>query len=276
MIIAGTPFERGDALGTALRVAKDAADIVRRVYEEEFAVEYKGVNDPVTRADREANGFIAREVARAYPRIPIVAEESDPASFFGFERSRAAWFVDPLDGTREFVARNGEFAVMIGLAEDGRATLGVLVLPLLNRVLIGAEGIGAFEIDPDGTRRAIRVSSTKRLAEARVVVSRSHRSPEAIAVIARLGARAVVGVGSAGVKGAQVASAEADLYAHPGMAGKLWDACAPDAIVRAAGGVASDARGDRIAYGSAELGNAHGFVVSNGFLHDAALAAMTP
>ena len=107
-------------------VAREAAALILGVYATPFEVDFKVGDDPVTRADREANDYICAELARAYPGMPIVAEESDPASYAGFSKSSHVWFVDPLDGTREFVARNGEFAVMIGLAEHGRAVLGVV------------------------------------------------------------------------------------------------------------------------------------------------------
>ena len=264
-----SPDERARALETILGFARAAADIVSGIYAQDFAVEYKGKDDPVTRADKEANDLLTREIARAYPGIPVVAEESDPASFAGFQASPMAWFVDPLDGTREFVAKNGEFAVMIGLAEEGRATLGVLVMPALGRIFLGAEGVGAFEVDAAGIRRPILVSSTKELREATVVVSRSHRHPDATPE--RLGVRTLLPVGSAGVKAAMVACGEADIYLQPGMAGKLWDSCGPEAIVRAAGGHVSDTLGRPLAYRGTELANANGFLVSNGALHDTVL-----
>ena len=84
--------------------------------------------------------------------MPLVAEESDPARTRVPRRGRAAWFVDPLDGTREFVATNGEFAVMVGLAEEGRATVGVIVAPAWGRAFVGVVGEGAWEVDADGRR----------------------------------------------------------------------------------------------------------------------------
>ena len=236
------------ALDRVLGIAREAGEGIARIYAGAFDVEYKGANDPVTRADREANTLICAELGRAYPGIPIVAEESDPATYAGFSRAPRAWFVDPLDGTREFVARNGEFAVMIGLAEAGRAVLGVLVLPAMGRSFVGAEGVGAFEVTASGARTAIEVTKRAELRGARVLVSRSHLAPAARErKIAALGMVAVP-CGSAGVKGAKIACGEADLYVQPGRAGSLWDACAPEAIVRCAGGEWSDARGGRYEY----------------------------
>ncbi len=258
-------FDRAEAAARVLAIARDAGDVVARVYAAGFDVEYKGPNDPVTRADREANALICEALARAYPGVPVVAEESDRATYAGFGRAERAWFVDPLDGTREFVARNGEFCVMVGLAERGRATLGVIVCPALEgreRAYVGGEGLGAWEIARDGARRPIRVSSHEDVRGARVLVSRSHLSDEARAKMEALGL-VTVPCGSAGVKAIRVACGDADLYAQPGRAGSLWDACAPEAIVRAAGGVWLTTRGDGYDYANESLENKGGVVAGN-------------
>ena len=280
-------IDREDALSFLLALGRRAADAMMRIYAQgNVAVEYKGKDDPVTIADRESNALLCEAIGRKYPGVPIVAEESDPATFAGWADAKAAWFVDPLDGTREFIARNGEFAVMIGLAEEGRATLGVLVCPALGRDFVGATGTGAFEVTRSGAKRELRVSTVGSLAEAEIVVSRSHR-PSALddgtsqappgrglhqGAAARLGVRKVTPCGSAGVKAARVAAAEADIYAQPGRAGKLWDACAPEAIVRAAGGTVTDEVGAPYDYArGGDLTNSRGLIVTNGKLHQAVL-----
>ena len=264
-------IDREKTLEHVLGIAREAGRGIARIYAGNFEVESKGANDPVTLADREANDFICAELARAYPGMPIVAEESDPASYAGFGKSSHAWFVDPLDGTREFVARNGEFAVMIGLAENGRAVLGVLVCPALQRSFVGAEGVGAFEVSESGGRKAIHVSAQTDIVGARVLVSRSHLPEEARARMVALGLVAVP-CGSAGVKSAKIACGEADLYAQPGRAGKLWDACAPEAVVRAAGGVWRTTTGDGYDYQSESLENGRGVVAGNPPLVEAVIA----
>ena len=258
-------IDREKALGTALGIAREAAQGIARVYAGAFEVELKGEDDPVTRADREANALICAELAHAYPGVPIVAEESDAASYAGFSSAPAAWFVDPLDGTRDFVARNGEFAVMIGLAEGGRSVLGVLVLPAIGRSFVGAEGIGAFEVGANGARSAIEVGRRAELRGASVLVSRSRRATDAEAKLAELGV-VTLPCGSAGVKAARVACGEADLYVAPGNAGKLWDACGPEAIVRAAGGTWVTARGERFDYAREEITCSQGIVTGNAAL----------
>lgn len=261
--------DRKEALERALEISRAAARGIAQVYAGNFDVEYKAKDDPVTIADREANTLICDALTKAYPGVPIVAEESDPASYADYAKAREVWFVDPLDGTREFVAKNGEFAVMVGLAEGGRATLGVLVEPATGRVFVGAEGLGAFEVAEDGSRRAIHVRGTASLAEAEVLVSRSHRGPMLEEQAKKLGVRVLTPRGGAGVKASRVACGESDVYFQPGRAGKRWDACAPEAIVRAAGGVFTDEDGEPIDYARERLENAHGLVAANPVLHAA-------
>jgi 3'(2'), 5'-bisphosphate nucleotidase len=274
-----SPLDKADkearTLAHLLEIARRAAAIVLEVYATDFDVEYKAQDDPVTRADKAANAYLTAALAEAWPGVPIVAEESDPASFAGFAAAPAVFFVDPLDGTREFVQRNGEFAVMIGWAEAGLATLGVIVFPALNRAFVGGARTGAYEVAPDGSRRKIRASGCTNLADARLVVSRSHRSPELDRAVRALGVRETRQVGSAGVKAAMVACGEADLFAHPTRAGKLWDACAPDALVTAAGGRYRDAHGTPIPYAAdQELGLERGVLAAAPAIFDEALARL--
>lgn len=267
-------IDRAEALEKMLDAARAAAAVVMRVYaEDDLGTEMKGPNDPVTRADKEANALILAKLAADLPGIPIVAEESDPAAFRGFESSRAALFVDPVDGTRDFIARNGEFCVMIGLAEEGRATVGVVLCPALARgTYVAAEGLGAFLIGDDGARTPIHVSPLADLSGARCAISRFHRNRRVDAKLRSLGVKELVPVGSSGIKGVMVASAQLELYAHPsrGLV-KLWDACGPDAIVRAAGGLLTDASGVPFDYRGA-VAQGMGTVAAAPALHAEAVA----
>ena len=224
-----------------LRIADGAAAIVMRHYVSKVDVEYKIGDDPVTAADKEANAFICAALARAFPGVPIVAEESDESTFEARRGADACFFVDPLDGTRDFVAKNGEFAVMIGLARNGRAALGVVNAPEWGRTFVGEVGGRAFEIARDGSRRDIHVSNVETLADARCLVSRSRTRDETLELLAKLGITKIRKLGSAGLKAAVVACGEADAWLQPDAAGgKLWDTCGPEAIVRAAGGFFSE------------------------------------
>ena len=266
--------DRRAAAETALAAAREAAALVMRVYGAPFEVEYKAEDDPVTRADREANALLCERLGRAFPGLPIVAEESAPASYAGFGRAEAAWFVDPLDGTREFVAENGQFSVMVGLAEKGRATVGVVVAPAWQRTFLGIVGEGAWEVEETGERRRIRVSSRATTEGAIVVASRSRMPPIVTSVVAALHTSPPRPHGSSGLKGALVSTADADIYLQPGAAGMRWDACATDALVHAAGGKLTQADGTSFDYASGEVENRRGMVATNGLLHDAVLQAL--
>lgn len=255
-------------------VAREAAVLIREVYRTEFSVDFKGPRDPVTEADRRANELICERLSALFPNVPIVAEESDPTSFAGYTDAERIFFVDPLDGTREFVARNGEFVVMIGYVDGQRAAAGVIHAPETGVSWIGEVGKGAFQIEADGARKPISVSSTTTLAQARIVGSRSHRNPALERALGTLGARELVALGSAGLKGAAVAHGAADAYVAPHYAGMRWDACASDALVVAAGGKLTNAWGELFDYRTADLGNDRGIVATNGHFHDVIVAKL--
>jgi 3'(2'), 5'-bisphosphate nucleotidase len=260
-------IDRAHVLAKLLDAANAAAEVVMRIYREsDVGVEMKAPDDPVTRADREANALLVDRLSRDFPGVPIVAEESAPPEF---EQASAAFFVDPVDGTREFIAKNGEFAIMLGLAEEGNATVGVVDCPALGEVFAAAKGIGAFRI-AGGSRHPIRVSSAD-IAHCRCAVSRSRRDATVQEKLARIGAAELIPLGSAGIKAARLATGEIDLYAHPsGARVKLWDACAPDAIVREAGGIFTDTEGASFDY-RGPLAQGNGTLAANPALHAEAL-----
>jgi 3'(2'), 5'-bisphosphate nucleotidase len=258
------------------RIAREAARLVREVYATPFAVEAKGPGDVITRADREANALICAALEQSFPGEAVVAEESVPADRATVEalvRRERVLFVDPLDGTREFAAKNGEFAVMIGLAVAGRAAAGVVVLPTTGQAFVGRVGPKgcAYVEDATGLRRELRPSAERAPANARLLVSRSHRPRLVDPFTTRLGITRLVPCGSVGVKVARLAAGEADLYVHGGGGASLWDACAPEAILDATGGRFTDLDGEPIDYADPELRLPNGIVASNGLLHPAVL-----
>jgi 3'(2'), 5'-bisphosphate nucleotidase len=267
-----TTIDRAFARDRGLEAAREAAALIMRVYAEGFEVEFKSKDDPVTRADKEANALLCDALERAFPGVPIVAEESDPSTFQKYRTAREAFFVDPLDGTREFVARNGQFCVMIGLAEEGRATAGVILCPAIGITLVGGIGLGAHAVAEDGTRSPIAVTKTARREDAEIVVSRTHAPKDVDAFASKLGVRKVSPVGSSGVKGAYIASGRADAYVQMGPAGCLWDTCAVDGIVHGAGGKMTDGRGDSFDYRREQLRVTSGVLATNGVLHDELVA----
>jgi 3'(2'), 5'-bisphosphate nucleotidase len=259
-------------LSVLLRIAGEAARVIMEVYARPFDVDYKGPQDPVTEADRRANALICERLEQEFPGVPIVAEESDPATFSQFRKHDRVFFVDPVDGTREFVDRNGEFAVMIGLVEGAHAIASVIDAPARGEIFAGWVGQGAVRIR-DGKREAIRVSEIGDISQGRLVGSRSHRGPALERALERLNPREVVVMGSAGLKGTLVASGQVEAYVAPGYAGQRWDACAADALVTAAGGKLTDTHGDPIDYRAPSLSNDRGLLASNGRVHEALVDA---
>ncbi len=257
-----------------LRIAAEAAVEVMDVYGRHFEVDFKGPEDPVTEADRRANDLICKRLGELYPDIPVVAEESPEELWSHYRASKRVFFVDPVDGTREFVARNGEFVIMIGLLDGDVPTHGVLHAPALRQRWYGEVGAGAFEIAEDESRRALVLPPPPLLAEARVVSSRSHRSSLLERALAHVGAQEILPIGSAGLKGAAIARGAADIYLAPEQAGCRWDSCAPEAIIRAAGGLYTDAWGQRLDYRAARLQNDRGIVAAAPGLHEAVVERM--
>lgn len=255
-------------------IADAAAAVVMRHYAAEISVEAKADASPVTAADAAAEAVILEALRELTPAIPVVAEEEVSAGRVPHVGAEPFWLVDPLDGTREFVDRNGEFVVMIGLLEEERATLGVIFAPAAQRAWIGSVGAGAFRVEADGSRHPIRVSPLDELGKATVVGSRSHRDEAVERALAVLGVGQLVALGSAGLKSAAVAAGEAEGYVAPFYAGKRWDACAADALITAAGGRFTDAFGLPLDYRGESLSNDRGVVATNGKIHDPLLARL--
>ncbi|HMI91995.1 MAG TPA: 3'(2'),5'-bisphosphate nucleotidase CysQ [Polyangiales bacterium] len=253
----------------AAQLARQAGALVLEVYASRFDVELKGKSDPVTEADRRANAFLVAGLRERFPTDGIVAEES--LDHTDSMRAGRCWFVDPLDGTKEFIARNGEFSVMIGLAIDGRAVLGVVYQPDGDKLYRGVVGQGA-SLEHGGATRALQVSELAAPSALRLVVSRSHRSKDTDAVVQRLGISAERPSGSVGLKVGLITEQSADLYVHMSGHASLWDACGPDAILHAAGGRFTDLYGEPIDYRSTQMKVARGLLACNA----ASFAAVAP
>jgi 3'(2'), 5'-bisphosphate nucleotidase len=248
-------------------VARDAGRVIMQHYSTDFRVDYKGPGDPVTDADRAANTLICERLSAQFPDAAIVAEESSEQAYRGYRERQRVFFVDPLDGTREFVAKNGEFVVMIGLLVGDRVTLGVIYSPPTQKLWCGETGVGAYRVDADGTQVPIHVGAVTEPEQARLTISRSRRSEPLNRALRRINPRLVTPRGSAGLKGSLVVDDEADAYLAIGAAGKHWDSCAVEALVVAAGGSVSDSFGRALAYRSEGLELEHGLLVTNPGLH---------
>ncbi len=251
----------------------EAGDIVRQYHDLPDNIEYKGLDDPVTAADKAVNKFLVDALSDAYPDYGILAEESKD-DLSRLQRSRI-WCIDPLDGTKEFIARNGEFSIMVGLAVDGVATLGVVYQPILNFMYSGIRDQGAW-LTTHEKRIPLTVSGIANPANMRLVVSRSHRNPITDNIKMSLGLDIERISGSVGLKCGLIARSEADLYLHPAPGHKEWDLCAPEAILVGAGGQMTDCWGRELRYNKLDVYNHGGLVASNGLAHKRIITLMTP
>ncbi len=262
-----------ESLDVAVRLAREAALEVKRVYETPFTVDKKKDGSPVTAADLAANRLILKGLKRWFPDDAVLSEESDfdPDAPIG----RRVWMVDPLDGTADFAERTDDFAVMIGLCIAGKPVLGVVAAPALGRIWGGAVGLGAFE-EAEHRRRPLKAPDPAEGEPLRILVSRKHRPPAVEALASTFGAGAVLPRGSVGVKVCLIASGEADVYVHPAGGTHLWDCCAPEAILRAAGGVFTDAGGRPLRYDLHATANPRGVLAAGPGLHARAAEAVRP
>lgn len=249
----------------ASKLAREAATIVNTFYIGSSEVRYKSDDEPVTEADRSANQHIITRIRAQFPDDGILSEESkDDLSRLARER---VWIIDPLDGTKEFIARNGEFSVMIGLAVRGKPLMGVVMQPSNYLLYAGAAGQGAW-LHEDGERVPLTVSDCSDLANMIMVSSRSHRQQIADRIRATLRITRERVSGSVGLKVGLISRQLADLYAHPSPGCKEWDLCAPHALLEAAGGKITDCWGNPLYYNKRDVRAHNGLVASNGALHD--------
>lgn len=214
-------------------------------------VSRKADPSPVTVADLASHRVLATHLAQLLPNCLVVSEE-DPASLVYRQRAGRFWLVDPLDGTKEFIASNGKFTVNIALIEEGRSTLGVVYAPAIDALYWGGTGLGAFRCI-GGQTVAINVASTAEGRACRVVASKSHLNEATQAMIDRLGDVSLVQAGSS-LKFCRVAEGEANIY--PRLAPTCeWDTAAAQAVLEGAGGAVVDLHCQTLLCGKADVLN---------------------
>lgn len=248
----------------ACKLAQEAATIVNTFYVGSAEVRYKSENEPVTEADRSANQHIVTSIQAAYPDDGILSEESKD-NLNRLERERT-WIIDPLDGTKEFIARNGEFSVMIGLAIGGKAAMGIVMQPDPGLLYVGAVNYGAF-LHEEGETIPLGVSDKADIHRMIMVSSRSHRQKIVDKVRRDLHITSERVSGSVGLKVALISRQLADLYVHPSPGCKEWDICAPAALLEAAGGTVTDCWGEPITFNNRDVRAHNGLMASNSQAH---------
>jgi 3'(2'), 5'-bisphosphate nucleotidase len=240
--------DRSALLEPVLEIAAEAGRAILQIYDSDFAVELKEDRSPLTQADRAAHRIIVEGLNRLAVRLPVLSEESAVSDIEDRRRWERYWLVDPLDGTKEFVKRNGEFTVNIALIEGHKPVLGVVTAPVLGTAYAGSVGSGAFKLTA-GARAGIEVR--RPAAEPlRVVGSRSHASPELHAFLETLGPHELKSMGSS-LKICLVAEGEADLYPRLGPTSE-WDTAAAQAVLISAGGSMIDLEGLPLTYNARE------------------------
>jgi 3'(2'), 5'-bisphosphate nucleotidase len=239
--------EQRQLLDAACSIAREAGRAILEVYGRELPVTRKSDDSPLTEADRVAHHIIMRGLESLRGDTPVLSEESAPSDHAARRSWPRFWLVDPLDGTKEFLKRNGEFTVNIALVEGHRAVLGAVYAPVLDRLYFGSLALGASRADAGDGVRMIRVEQNAR-SPLRVVGSRSHPSPELASYLAGLGHHELTDMGSS-LKICLVAEGAADIYPRLGPTSE-WDTAAAQAILESAGGRMIDLAGQPLRYNS--------------------------
>lgn len=266
-----------DELSVALELAREAGAAILDLYEGPLEIEQKTSADdrePVTQADRLANEIIVTRLRQKFPGDGILAEESLDTAH-RLDKSRV-WMIDPLDGTTGFIDGNGDFAVQIGLTEDGECVLGVVYQPLTGVLYRAVRGGGTWIERPDFEPEQGWVSDHQEISTMRLAASRSHRSPRMDQVVQAFGLHEEVLRGSVGIKVGLIVEQQCDLYVHLSPRTKQWDTCAPQLILQEAGGRVTDLFGRPLRYNHADVQNRNGVVASNGLSHDRIVKLLQP
>ena len=232
-----------------MEIAQQAGRAILEIYNQDFAVQQKDDDSPLTAADLASHKVIVAGLESIDAQTPVLSEEGADIPFGTRRQCSRYWLIDPLDGTREFVKRNGEFTVNIALIEDGRATLGVVHVPVSGISYVGRVDAGAWKVSATDAAEPIRVRE-KHGAPTRVAGSRSHAGDSLKQFLERLGEHEIVSMGSS-LKLCLVAEGEADIYPRLGPTSE-WDTAAAQAVVEAAGGLVTDTEMRPLRYNTKE------------------------
>ena len=253
--------ELKELLDPVIQIAYQAGKVIMEVYDAGFSIENKSDHTPVTEADIAANKVIETSLKDLTPHLPILTEETKPTPFSERQTWPRYWLIDPLDGTREFIKRNGEFTVNIALIDGNESVMGVVYAPVIGVLYYAAKGQGAFKQESTNKPKKIHVQDNC-AGKTVVACGRSHSTPEIEAFLENLGEHEIVRVGSA-LKSCLVAEGKADLYARLGPTSE-WDTAAAQCIVEEAGGAITDTNMQRLRYNTKnDLLNPHFFVAGD-------------
>ncbi|MCA9371635.1 3'(2'),5'-bisphosphate nucleotidase CysQ [Candidatus Woesebacteria bacterium] len=228
-----------------------------------LSIEVKKDRSPVTQADTISSRMLLDHFSR--DDYSIISEETGKRTG---KNTDNIWIIDPLDGTSDFITKNGEFCIMVGLVEKGVPILGVIYCPVTHIGYHAHKGHGAYKRSPDGKTKQMFVSKKNIIHDMNIVSSRSHHLPSDDAVLEKLGVNKSILMGSLGLKVGMIVEQKADIYINTSDKTSIWDTAAPEIIVREAGGTMTDIYGRRLVYNdTSSTHNHHGVVVSNNTIH---------
>lgn len=238
------------------KLAREAGKKILEIYNSQIDVEYKDDKSPLTKADKEANTIIVTALSQQFPQYALLSEESKD------DKSRRdnlwCWIVDPLDGTKEFIKKNGEFTVNIALTYQGRPVLGVIYAPVLDQLFFAIKDKGAFK-ETGGILQKIEVSDNT--SDITLVASRSHMSDKLKMLVEKYNIKKTLSVGSS-LKGCLVAEGKADIYYRFGLTCE-WDTAAMQCIAEEAGAVFKQMDNTEMVYNRENTLNEKGFYILN-------------
>jgi 3'(2'), 5'-bisphosphate nucleotidase len=248
-----------------IQIAREAGKAILGVYHTEFTIESKSDHSPLTEADKAANEVIDEGLRRLYPEIPILSEEGKNIPYEERSKWERFWLVDPLDGTKEFIKKNGEFTVNIALIENNQPKLGVVYLPVTDEVFYATKEKGAFKHSKDQVIE-LKVSEISKGESLILVESRSHPSEDLVILKDKLQKDYELSSLQRGssLKICAVAEGMADLYPRLGPTME-WDTAAGHAVVEAAGGIVVDLKGNSLQYNKVSLKNDSFIVLPKSF-----------
>lgn len=253
-------------LATAKKAAYEAGKIILSHYDSDLKVEMKAGEEPVTIADKTSSKYIINVLEHHFPQDAIVSEEC--ALPTGLAKEKRIWVIDPIDGTKEFIKHNGEFVVMIGLVREGQPVLGVVYQPVTNLMFWGIQNEGAFMQNGGATQTRLQVSNEGDLSQLRVAASRSYFGKEVQKMYQDLGIQNVIRSGSLGLKCSLIARQMCEIYFNLSNITSCWDTCAPEVILKEAGGRISNLSGTRLTYTFSHVKNRNGVIATNGPIHE--------
>ena len=230
-----------------IKISKNAGDAIMDIYESEFDVNFKSDKSPLTKADILSNKIICESLKKITPDVPILSEESSNIPYHERSKWNQYWLIDPLDGTKEFIKKNGEFTTNIALIYKNRPIFGMIHVPASNEIFWGSKEMGSYHINGSSLSNKKKISvSQKTTGNLRIVSSRSHPSGDLKKLLDKLENFELVSIGSS-LKFCLIAKGEADCYPRFGPTSE-WDSAAGEAILEAAGGSVVKLNGETLKY----------------------------